>query len=288
MTMEVGDSCPPAHQYHYLRYAVTALTESAPAYLVEASAYSTSTLYTTSYFVITECAPNASGCPTNGLTVVTSVVFASSTTTVCLTTEMPQATLPSSTGALPSSMATTADNPSSLGIVTSPSASYGQLPSIASSEIPVGPGPILQTNPTPSIPFSSVFSSSSASVSVASSISGSSEAPSSTVSASTPGISDSHPSASSYNPLPGVPPRPHPSSGGSSLPAPDNSHNSGTDTESTATIPSLSYPGIVPTPGSGTSSSGPIFSYPGPTPIPDSGILSTKTWSTSVSVSSGS
>ncbi|KAK3207552.1 hypothetical protein GRF29_103g1331217 [Pseudopithomyces chartarum] len=244
---------------------ITTLADGVPAYLVGANVQSTSTLYTTSYFVITECAPNASGCPTNALTVVTSVVFASSTTTVCLTTEMPQAALPPATGTLPSSVATVTGNPTSPGTAPSSGASYGpgpgQLPSVASSGIHISPGPVLQTNPILSTTSSSDISRSSDVFSDSPSSSGASAsyapAPSSSgpshpgaTDSTLPGNSNYHPAPSSYNPIPGVPPRPHPSSVHLSLSAPDSSGTTSSHTESAPTVPSLSYPSVLPTPGS--------------------------------------
>ncbi|KAF9731416.1 hypothetical protein PMIN06_003133 [Paraphaeosphaeria minitans] len=143
---------------------VTALSKDAPAYVVGPNVYSTSTLYTTSYFTITECASNAVDCPTNALNVVTSAVFATTTTTICLTSGLPTPTalpegsatasltvsvsvgLPSATGTLPSTAVTSANPlPSGSGFSPAPdlpiTSSHGILP-IPSSGIPIGPGPV--------------------------------------------------------------------------------------------------------------------------------------------------
>lgn len=288
---------------------VTTAGANAPAYLVGANVYSTSTLYTTSYYVITECAPNASNCPTNALEVVTSVVFASSTTTVCLTTDLPQAALPPVTGTLPSyAFTTTTSKPAGSNNAPYPGASSAsradQLPPVSSFSIPLGPGPEVPRQSSPSLPYipgsdtpSASYPGSPSSLTLSNvptsppgttgplfpapgySNTQSSGLPSLTVPL-VPGSSVSSassvisPGASSYNPIPGVPPRPHPSS--DSLPIP--SYGSSSDflpstgpqysqsitvpiPGSTGSFPSLTNPTWNPSAtGSSLSSSGPTLS----------------------------
>ncbi|CAI6338953.1 unnamed protein product [Periconia digitata] len=100
--------------------------------VADKNAVTTTTLFSTSYFTVTKCAPDVTECPAEATTVYTSVVPVTTTTTICLVTSTPGVGMPS---------APEQTSPGQGGPTT-------PVPGVPSQIISSGPAISSQTSPT--------------------------------------------------------------------------------------------------------------------------------------------